>query len=112
MLIVEDSDGFPVWVDTEGAAELLTQAGIANARDRIYDWKRRGFLKPWKVVGRTAIYRMADVDSAELKTRNTPQGAPRSLTVSGISQIIGTGIPMPPDPAIMPGLVMFGAGDP
>jgi hypothetical protein len=34
------------------------------------------------------------------------------LTVSGISQIIGTGIPMPPDPAITPGFVMFRAGDP
>jgi hypothetical protein len=112
MLIVEDEDGYPTYADTEGAAELLTQAGIINARDRIYDWKRRGFLKPWKIVGRTTIYRMADVDSAELKTRNTPQGAPRSLTVSGISQIIGTGIPMPPGPAITPGFVTSRAGDP
>jgi hypothetical protein len=112
MLIVEDSDGFPIWVDTKGAAELLTQAGIVNARDRIYDWKRRGILKPWKVVGRTSVYRMADVDRVEMETRNSPRGADRCLTVSGISQIIGTGIPMPPDPAITPGFVMFRAGDP
>jgi hypothetical protein len=77
VLIVEDSDGFPIWVDTEGAAELLTQTGIVNARDRIYDWKRRGLLTPHHMDGRSPIYRMADVDRVELETRRNGRGPGR-----------------------------------
>ena len=70
-MIVDDDEGRPIYADTAGAAELLTDVGIAKAADRIRDWKRRGLLKPARQVGRTSVYRMADVWAVEMSTRQS-----------------------------------------
>ncbi len=78
-MIVDDDQGTPLYADTGGAAGLLEQAGLAGARDRIYDWKRRGLLSPHLVVGRCPVYRMVDVWAVERDTRRAAT-RPRRLT--------------------------------
>jgi hypothetical protein len=93
MTIVNNDDGYPEYVDTEGAAELLTQAGVSkDAYNLICHWKAIGLLKPHTMLGRRPIYRMADVDAAELAARTVATrsgGRPRpcltNLLVEGLS---------------------------
>lgn len=102
VVIVEGEDGCRILVDTTGAAELLTGAGVPNANGRIWDWKRRGILRPARVVGRRPVYRMADVWEAEkggcvycaclrFCRRETRRGRARIATVR-VASAVGTAI--------------------
>jgi hypothetical protein len=112
MLIVEDEDGYPTYADTEGAAELLGQAGIVNAYNLICHWKAIGLLAPVATAGRRPVYRMADVDAAETAARKaaTRSGGRPRLTglTGGLSSGIGREQIRPKSPASMPGVATSG----
>lgn len=84
-MIVEGQDGFE-YGSLDDVSSILVEvqaaADVSNARGLIWQWQRRGLVRPVRRIGRMTFYRVADVMAAEMRTRvtKTRRGGAKRLT--------------------------------